>query len=608
MLTEKQKERWQQFLDDHPLFRVFVLDPRFAVLATILSLVILTAVVMLPKVWRRTPPGFKPVIKISGLDKLQAWSLHRSAVRLEAEGKERAAILAWERAVANDPCDLILARGVLRAVVKGDKLGEFHTSALGQALWLLRLGQTNIADVELTAQVCRVASAPQLLLAVLEPLRDRWTPELRVAWTKSAFDASRWQEVGNEIAKGGFGRDDGELTLYIAAWQSAFGEPAQSGPAKDFLKSRLNDPQWQVLAHRLSLVSVSSRDDLDEYARLLKQLELWKEDRFGDHLRLWQMLFAAGRPADASRLMHAYPRAFESIADLYAVVNLAAQLKEREFGIAVCRRYQPKFESLPSFWMLYATEVMETREPDHMRAVLAEIRSTPGVRDELEGLGYFFEARMEQIQEHFAQADTLFAKAAAVDYRDTNLAARIADELLRLNRPKDAGKMYQRLESSLGNRPEFWVNVMRVADQLKDLDLIYRASEKGYRLKTNDVSMVNYFVAASLLQRTNAAEVDRLTLILISHDPGAVAAQVNRGASLILNNRAAEGLALLRSVDASKLNRAEQSFFRLDLLEALAANQKWSEAKQVAALIDPSVFFPKQTVRLRELQSDLGKN
>ena len=134
-----------------------VFDPRFVVLFTIVSLVIVTAGIMLPKMWRRTPDGFKPIVRISGLDKLQAWSLHRSALRLEAEGKERPAIMAWERAVANDPCDLELARGNLRAIIKWDKRNEFRPSALGQGLWLLRIGQTNMADVELMTRLCRSA-------------------------------------------------------------------------------------------------------------------------------------------------------------------------------------------------------------------------------------------------------------------------------------------------------------------------------------------------------------------------------------------------------------------------------------------------------------------
>lgn len=585
-----------------------VFDPRFVVLFTIVSLVIVTAGIMLPKVWRRTPDGFKPIVRISGLDKLQAWSLHRSALRLEAEGKERPAIMAWERAVANDPCDLELTRGTLRAIIKWDKLNEFRQSALGQGMWLLRLGQTNIADVELMTRLCRSAKAPQLLIAVIEPLRARWTPELRLAWIKANFDTSRWEETGNEIAKGALDANDQELKVYIAAWQAAFGEPAQSGPAKDQLNSFLSNPQWQVLAHRLSLISVATRDDMAEYERILKQLQLWKEDRFADHFRYWQMLMAAAKTEQARQALKAYSQPIEAVGELYSMVDMSTQLKERDFGIALCRKYQHQFDSVPKFWMLYATHVMETREPDRMRAVLAEIRSTPGVRDELEGLGYFFEARMAMIQEHFAQAEALFAKAAAIDYRDDNLAAGIADEMLRLNRPREAGKIYQRVESSFTNRTEYWVNVMRVGDQLRDLEMIYRASERAYRLKTNDASMANYFVASSLLKRTNINEVDRLTLMLISYNPGVAAAKINRGASLLLTHREAEGLAMLQTVDPSQLNKVEQSNFRLDLLEALTANRKWAQARQVISLIDPSVLFSQQVQRLQELRAELEKS
>lgn len=568
----------------------------------------LAALVFLPKVWRRTPEGFTPVVKISVLDMLQARSYHKSALKLESEGKTRLAITEWGNAAGNDPCDLVLLRGNLQSIVKWDKLNEFGPGALNQAFWLLRIGGTNMADVELTAQICRTAKAPKLLEALLEPLRDKWTPQLRAAWVKSAFDSERWPEVGTEIAKGGLDESDEELKIYIAAWQAAFGESNNSGPAKDFLKSMLKNSKWQVLAHHLSLVSSASRDDLAEYDPILKQLQLWKEDQPDEHFRYWRMLLGAGKKDEAQEALRSYPEPLESSAVLFKLVDFFVQMKERAFAIGLCRKYQHQFDLLPAFWTLYAQQVIETRDPDQMEAVLNEMRLTPGVRDELEGFGYFFEARMELIKGRIPKAEALFAKAGDAEYRDANIGVRIADELLQINHPKEAGKIYQRLESSFADRAEFWVNVMRVADQIKDLDLIYRASEKAYRLRTNDVSLMNFFVAASLMKRTNIVEVDRLTQALISQNPGSVAVQVNRGASLVLSERAPEALALLQAVDISKLKREEQSFFRLDLLEALMANKERSKASQISRLIEPLVLYPQQAERLKQLRAELEKN
>jgi hypothetical protein len=58
---------------------------RLAAMVLILSGVFLAAV--LPKIWTATPDGFLPVVRISGLDLVQAWSLRRSAEKFERQGQ-----------------------------------------------------------------------------------------------------------------------------------------------------------------------------------------------------------------------------------------------------------------------------------------------------------------------------------------------------------------------------------------------------------------------------------------------------------------------------------------------------------------------------------------
>jgi len=70
----------------------------------------------LPRIWRVTPPGFLPVITISGLDMAQAWSLKRSALRATSARNFELAADAWNTAIANNPAAREMALFIPEAI------------------------------------------------------------------------------------------------------------------------------------------------------------------------------------------------------------------------------------------------------------------------------------------------------------------------------------------------------------------------------------------------------------------------------------------------------------------------------------------------------------
>ena len=83
--------------------------------------------------WTVSPPGFKPVLKVSGLDLVQAWSLKRSALKAAAAGKDDDAAYAWQAAIANDAADPDLFRGSLRHLLNTRRVSQKSIgTAVGQ--------------------------------------------------------------------------------------------------------------------------------------------------------------------------------------------------------------------------------------------------------------------------------------------------------------------------------------------------------------------------------------------------------------------------------------------------------------------------------------------
>ena len=88
-----------------PLARLLIFSFWFRLIFAGFLLFLVFLALFLPRIWRTTPPGFLPVIKISGLDMAQAWSLRRSALRSTKAGDLDQATYAWQAAVARNPAN-----------------------------------------------------------------------------------------------------------------------------------------------------------------------------------------------------------------------------------------------------------------------------------------------------------------------------------------------------------------------------------------------------------------------------------------------------------------------------------------------------------------------
>ncbi|MCX8109233.1 MAG: class I mannose-6-phosphate isomerase, partial [Verrucomicrobiae bacterium] len=99
---ERVKRRLARNLIYSPFLRMLVLKFWFRVAVLSLVAILAALAVLLPPVWRTSPPGFTPIIRISLLDKIQAKMLQKTAERAAAAGNYRAAADAWRAAFANN--------------------------------------------------------------------------------------------------------------------------------------------------------------------------------------------------------------------------------------------------------------------------------------------------------------------------------------------------------------------------------------------------------------------------------------------------------------------------------------------------------------------------
>ena len=227
-----------------PFLRLVVFNFWFRLAFFGFALLLIFLCLFLPKIWRVTPLGFLPEIKISGLDMAQAWSLRRSALGSAAAGRYEEAAFAWEAAVGNNPGNPELVRGALFNALRIDRPNpKYLAASLRQSVWLLRLTGTNRTDVELVAELYDKFQLYDVVVRLLTPIQDRLTDHEEVLFLKALFHAGqikqfaeRWDRLGDRQAQ------EPAMQLHHAAHLAGWGPPERAKVGRDLLENALDDP------------------------------------------------------------------------------------------------------------------------------------------------------------------------------------------------------------------------------------------------------------------------------------------------------------------------------------------------------------------------------
>src|ERR1041384_7603305 len=96
------RKNWQRRLEPKliysPFLRLILFNGWFQLSFGLVFLLFVAGLLYLPKIWRVSPSGFLPVIRISWLDMTQNWSLKRSARKYMASRDFALAAKSWEGA------------------------------------------------------------------------------------------------------------------------------------------------------------------------------------------------------------------------------------------------------------------------------------------------------------------------------------------------------------------------------------------------------------------------------------------------------------------------------------------------------------------------------
>ncbi len=588
---------------DYPLLQLLLFDVRFRIVLTCLFIFFVCGLLFLPKMWTTSPKGFLPIVKVSALDLVQAWSLKRNALRLMEVSEFEHANQAWQNAVANNPADPELLRNYLRCFLKSEAPRTKASPAFQQSFWLLRLAQTNLSDLELTAQLFEHYRYSEFLISLLQSHKDKFTPALESTYLKALFNIgqvqefnTRWNQVGAKLAA------DQELPYYHLAYLAGWGPVQSQSEARQKLEAAFQDPACAILAHQLQLAVSLQLVEPERYQASLQRLEEKRQDTQAEHINYWRLLTKVGRRPEAVELARTSAFVPASAWETVELAQIHSQLGLHKQALDVLKRYVPEYGYTARPWVTYANSLMEARQWEELRSIALKIRTMEGVKDRLAGYSYYLEGRAELALGRHTTAEMAFRQIPVSPLDDNSVASIVANDLLKLSYPAIARDLLQKREKDFVRDFNYWMLLFSAADQLKDVDLMLSASSKAYQLNPNDPIIVNNHAAALLISRQQPDEVIKLTLLFVSQNPDSILARINHSAALLLNGRPLEAEKLLKTVNTSELTRSQIAIYNLDLFEMHLALQQYELAWKTRNLIEPQFLYPTQRKWLEEAE------
>jgi tetratricopeptide (TPR) repeat protein len=593
-----------------PFLRLILFNVWFQLGFGAFACVLVAGALYLPKMWRVSPVGFLPEIRISWLDMTQNWALKRSARKYMAEGDYERAAKSWEAAVAQNPADPVALRGFLDNSVKvahPDK--RLLISTASQMPWLLRLTGTNMADLELVARVCNHLEWHDALLRLALPVAGQLSAPAEAAYIKALFHEGRAAEFQARLNRASPAvLSDPELNLYRTAFTAGWSYGTEQRDAAMKLQSLSEEGSNAILATRLAMLASAHKADLKTCGHYLERLAARDEASIQDHTRYWALLAQNGRLAEAKSRAEAFTTAPGSAAEVillaqtYHALGLIPQARE------VLQHFAPAYSSSPGVWMLYGTLLRQEKDWPALRTMALRMREDAAMRSTLWGYSYLMEGCAEAQEGRSTPADIAFKHAADANYEVPAIALTVAKELTQLKQPRLALQVLAGIETPLENEYAYWNSVFDAAFAAMDHELVLKSAERCYKMRPSELSERNRYAAALMLNRSNATQAIELTLQLYAKYPSSPTTIINHSCALLLNHRAAEARSLLERLRPADLGPTEAQAYYLALFETYHDLKLWDLAEKLESKIDSAALFPIQRQWLEAERKDLPAN
>lgn len=567
---------------------------RIAAVGLVFLLVFLA--LFLPKIWEVSPPGFLPLVKVSGLDRLQSWQLRRTALVHAREGRFEDSMAAWRGAILNMPCDVTLHRGSLATLIQQPHpRREFLALGIHDANWLLRLTRTNLADLELVSEFYEKYEIHDWLTRALSREGLELTPAMARRLMRASFLTGDMAQFGAQWRRHKAAAEgDVTMEVYLAAWRLGWGLPSEAAESRSAMNRFQGDPTRRLLAHQLNLQAAYANADLGGYERSLGVLKELHADRVKDHVNHWRLLAHAQRKPEAERAASAFVTPPATPAEALELAGAYNQLGMQDKAVEFLEKFTREYPWSGELWALLADIFISQKRWDDLRTMALNLRVDPASRDALGGFAYYLEGVSYWNTQQPNLAITAFGKAPSEPF-DTPLRAYLAAVgMNRLGQSVPAAELLKKAEGAFTNKASFYFQLTVASFQGRLEETLLPAAEKAYQLDPQNRNYVNNYAAALLCTRQRPSEALQLTLRLLNVNTNNPGARINHALALCQNARHEDAAELLSGLDPERLLPEAVNSLNLAWFEIQAARGNFAEARRLREHLALNTVFPSQ--------------
>lgn len=581
---------------------VFVFDHWFGVAALLFLMLMVFLGLFIPRIWRQTPEGFNPVIRVSGLDLWQARSLRRAAEREGAAGRVEEAVQAWRSAVINNAADLETLRGSLRYVASQKNPSKAHLEfGVNQSFWLMRLSKTNEVDLELALNLMTRYGLNDYVVRLGKVTEDRLTPVSADLLTRAYFEMGQMADF-DRLWRRNEARFEGnaELKVYRSAWLANWGPPGSLQAGREALRTARQDPVLRLLASRLQLQVSFAMQDVTTYGQVLAELEEEHQTRITDHCWHWMLITALGGREEARQRAKNFtgvptnPMEARTLGTTYALLGM------EDAASKLLTEQLRTFAFDPDLWLLQAKNLMELKDWSELRSLATSMRSEASLQLMLEGYSYFVETMAESNLERPDAARAASDLLARSTLPSPGMTRDVAQQVRDVGFADVSLRLLQGVEEAFKEDADYWFERTVSAFLANEPGSLIEAAERAYQLNPANLSIVNNYAASLLVSRRRPQEAVKLTESLLQARGSSPDAELNHALALIQNERLTEAEALLRSMNTLSLGVGETSVYHMAWFEIHLGRKEWKLARAAFAQIDPRRLVSLQARWLEE--------
>lgn len=608
------RERAAARFGSRPLLRTFTLNPWFTILSLSVLGTALLLLVSVPKVWRTTPAGFQPAVRISLLDLVQSFRCEQNARAHLAQGNSSGARREYSEAVSNNPGNAPLIRRALESFLQPVSVdGDAEAERAGElATWLLRLTDHDEPDVVLAARVFDRLGDFRSVVRLLEGFGAALPDEAAGPMARARFQVAGGQELATWWLKWGRAADTSRaMALYRAAWKAGWGAGREAAAGQAQLEEATAALDQRLLANRLLLRVATQRADPHGYEEVLRRLEGFQGDRLQDHVDYWLMLQQSGRGEEARGLAvnHPYPprTPMEAASMGRALISLGDPVHARRF----LQRHAPVLGDGPAafclpLWVMLGDLHAEARCWPELVQMGKDLRILQHGDAALRGFGWFVEGcALAQMGDRGAAVQA-FDAALALDFVAPRMSLELAAVWIRTGFPEHAGRALLPLEDELGDNAHYWTTLFQATYALRqDEALLFKAARRALDLAPTDPACRMDYAAALFVNRQRPEETAEIAADFLRRNADVPAARLVRAGALALagcTNDARVELDRLPVLTEAGL-RTARAMVELDI--ALADNDP-GMAWAALARIDEALLFPRQIAWLAGVRERIG--